>query len=218
MMKQLRLRKPLLSHRARRAGFVILFILLGLSVAWTRAPQEQTVTVEGVVTNGTSEEAVPEDVTVTLHSFLEMEETATYTTTVNADGSFIFDDVLLQDGQTVVARAVYDGVSYVSEFVTLEQDQRTVDLPVTIYETTEDPAAISVAQLHLFVDRSGERIQVGEYAVVGNAGDRTYVGSSASGIGRTWSVRLPHGAENLTFDSGLLGGRFIALDNGFADT
>jgi hypothetical protein len=94
-----------------------------------------------------------------------------------------------------------------------------MSLPVTIYETTDERDGVSVVQLHVFLERSGERLQIGQYCAVGNAGDRTYVGSPAagSGISTTWSVRLPDGAQNLRFDTGQLGGRFVAVENGFAD-
>lgn len=203
-------------RHVRLAALVLLFVALALSVAWIRDPQTQT-TIEGEVINGTPDGAVPDGISVTLHSFFEMEETAVYTTTAAEDHSFRFEDVTLQEGHTVVARVVYEGVTYVSDFLTVEQDQQTVQLPVTIYETTEHPADISISQLHLFVERSGERMQVGEYAVITNAGDRTYVGSGQAG-GTTWTVALPENAENLTFESGALGGRFVPVENGFADT
>jgi hypothetical protein len=91
---------------------------------------------------------------------------------------------------------------------------------VTIFEATQDPANIAIAQLHVFVSQAGEQLEVGQYCVVSNTGDRTFVGafSSDSEQRTTWSIALPDGAENLRFDGGDLGGRFVPLDNGFADT
>jgi hypothetical protein len=149
-----------------------------------------------------------------------MEETSAYTTTVASDHGFRFEGVSLAEGETLVARTVYDGVAYFSEFTPVEPGQQEVSLPITIYETTNDRESVSVAQLHVFFERSGERLQIGQYCVIGNGGDRTYVGAPAagSGISTTWSVRLPTGAQNLRFDTGQLGGRFVATENGFADT
>jgi hypothetical protein len=201
---------------------LLLVLAAGLSVAWVRAPQTGGNTVVGEVTNGTPGGTVPDDLTVMLHTFSEMgtgaapEETGTYTTTLTEERSFRFEDVPLQEGTTVVARVTYDGVTHVSEFATVEQGP--ISLPVTIYETTEDPADIVISQLHLFLNQMGERIQIGTYAVIGNTGNRTYIGTPFDGVRTTWSVQLPDGAENLMFEDAELGGRFLALEDGFADT
>jgi hypothetical protein len=149
-----------------------------------------------------------------------MEETDTYTTPLTADNAFHFSGVALDAGRTLVARTVHDGVTYVSEFTALEPDQQQIQLPIVIYETTEDRGNIVIAQLHIFVNQMGERLQVGEYCVISNTGDRAYVGrvNSAVDENTTWSVALPDGAENLRFEGADLGGRFVALDDGFADT
>ncbi len=223
-----------LGYLKRRYGrlLTLLFLLLvtGLSVGWSREPQAQPGTVLGEVVNGTPGGSVPNDLTVALHIFSEMEETNTYTTTVTGERSlgggrsFRFEEISFEEGETVVARVAYGGVTYVSEFATVEQDREALSLPVTIYETTQDPADITISQLHLFVNKLGERIQIGAYVVIGNSGNQTYVGSSADGVKTTWSARLPDGAENLQFDSAELAsqsnprGRFASSEGGFADT
>ena len=209
----------LLRSRSRRVlTLLFLFIAAGLSIAWRQTFQPGDGMVIGEVVNGTPGGAIPPNLSVTLHTFSGMEETGVHTTTVSAEGSYRFEEIALEEGETLVARAVYEGVTYVSEFVTVEPEQETVSLPVTIYETTADRADVTVSQLHVFVNQVGERVQVGTYAVIGNAGNRTYVGSPQDSVRTTWSARLPDGAENLQFDSAELGGRFIPLTNGFADT
>lgn len=205
-------------------SLAFLLLLAGLSVAWTPAFQAEGGAVTGDVVNGTPGGGVPDDLTVTLHIFTDMEETATHTTTVRADRSFRFEGLRFSEGDTLVARAQYREVAYVSEFATVEQGQQEISLPVTIYETTEDPADVAIFQLHVFVNRAGEQIQVGTYAVMGNTGDATYVGSQGPSAERgtsartTWSATLPGDAENLRFDTGELGRRFVSQEDGFADT
>jgi len=203
---------------ARLLTLAFLLLLAGLSVAWVPDPQTQSGVVLGELVNGTPGGAVPDDLLVTLHVFSDMEETRTYTTTVTGERSFRFEDVSFREGQTLVARVAYDGVTYVSDFATVEEEQDALSLPVTVYETTQDPAEISISQLHLFVNIMGDRTQVGVYAVIGNAGSRTYTGSPADAVSTTWSAKLPDGAESLQFDGAELGGRFVALEDGFADT
>lgn len=202
----------------RLLTLVFLLLLALLSVGWTQDPQAQQGTVVGEVINGTPGSTVADDLQITLHVFSEMQETRTYTTTVTAQHSFRFEGISFQEGQTLVARVVYDRVTYVSDFATIEPEQQTVSLPVTIYEATQEDADISISQLHLFVNKMGEWVQVGVYAVIGNAGSRTYTGSPVDGVTTTWSARLPDDAERVQFDGAELGGRFVALEDGFADT
>lgn len=177
-------------------------------------------TVVGEVVNGTPDGVVPDDLEVTLHIFSGTQETDVYATTLSSEGRFRFGEVSVQVGQVLVARAVYEGVMYVSEMVTVEPGEEEVSLPITVYEATEDAREVSVGQLHVFVERLEDRLRVGQHCVVSNDGARTYVGSSRSGSGSptTWAVALPGGAEKLRFDGGELGGRFIAMGDGFGDT
>jgi hypothetical protein len=205
----------------RRAIFLAALIAVSLlTMVLQSAAQTPDSNVVGRVTNGTADAQVPEGLVITLHIFSGMESTDTYSTTVAANSGFRFSDVALEEGQTLVARTVHNGVTYVSEFVTLEQDQGEVQVPITIYEATESPVNIAIAQLHVFVDQVGDQLEVTQYCLISNMGDRTYAGQGglASGARTTWSATLPEGADILEFESGELGGRFIPLDQGFADT
>ena len=174
----------------------------------------------GHVTNGTSGSATPTDLPVMLHVFSGREETKTLTTTLAADGSFRFGGLAPGEAKTFVVRVVYQDVAYVSDLGTFEPGQRELALPVTIYEATEDRSAIQVTQLHVFVSASGEHVRIGEYYLVSNTGERTYVGTKAPEAGRraTLSFTLPEGTEGLHFESSGLGERYLERERGFADT
>jgi hypothetical protein len=148
-----------------------------------------------------------------------MEAVDVYTTTLSADGTFAFDGLSLSD-ETLVARTTYQGVTYTSAFTTFEAGMQDVSLPITIFEVTEDPAELSILQLHLFIEQRDDRLHFEAYCWYGNTGDRTYVGQkSANGEKRTTAAfTLPQGAENVSFDSASLGGRFVERESGFADT
>ena len=87
-------------------------------------------------------------------------------------------------------------------------------------DTTEDPSAIVVTQLHVFVTRSGDWLQVGEYYLVSNTGDQTYIGTEDPATSQRVTLRftLPEGAVELAFDGPGLGERFVEQEGGFADT
>jgi pentose-5-phosphate-3-epimerase len=171
---------------------------------------QETVTITGRVTNGTPGGTVPAGTPVTLHVFTAIEETGTYTTTVAADGDFRFDGLTLVGEERLIARVVYRDVDYTSEVATFEPGQREIHLSVTIYDTADDPGAVQIAQLHVFVDVEEDRLWVAEHYQIGNAGQRTYVGALP--------FTLPEGALNLRLDGGALGERYLEWAGAFADT
>jgi len=199
---------------------LLLFVALLSAVGWTRAPQAATLLVKGKVTNGTPGGEVPAGLEVTLHVFSGEEEAETFTTTLAADGTFSFEEVPGGEGRTFVAEVTYQGVSYTSEALTPTADQQELEIPLTIYETTEDPASVQVTQLHIFVTEMERRLLVEEYWLIGNEGDRTYVGAEDPATGKRVTIRftLPEEIEDLTFDGPGLGERFVELADGFADT
>jgi hypothetical protein len=176
--------------------------------------------VVGQVTNGTPGGGLPADLPVVLHVFSGVEEAGTYTTTVATDGSFRFNGLASEQGQSFVVRVLYQDVTYASDLGAFEAEQQELSLPVTIYETTEDPAAVLVTQLHLFLTGAGDRLRVGEYYLVSNTGDRTYVGFEGSETGRraTLTFTVPEEAEELSFDGPGLDERYLERETGFADT
>lgn len=87
-------------------------------------------------------------------------------------------------------------------------------------DVTEDPSAILITQLHIFVTQAGDHLQVGEYYLVSNMGGQTYVGAEDPQTGQrtTLAFTLPEGAAALSFDGPGLGERYLELQKGFADT
>ena len=205
-----------------RAALMLAVLVLG--TGWAPAAQPGGITVRGRVTNGTPGSSVPVGLPVTLHVFSEMEMVGLYETALSAGGSFQFTGLALAQGEQVVARVVYEDVAYFSDVVTVESGQQSLSLPVTIYETTEEAAShsasLSIDRVHIVMSRVKGRLQVGEYCLVSNEGDRTWVGVWDPGAGEraTLPFTLPAGAENLRFDGPGLGERFLERAGGFADT
>lgn len=202
-------------------GRLVILLIFLLSAGWTFAQQTETIVVTGEVINGTAGGTIPPDLPVTLHVFSVVEEMGVYTATTSADGAFRFDQVAVVEQATLIARVVYEDVTYFSGMVTFEPGAQEFSLPaVTIYETTDELTDVQVAQLHVFASVTGDRLRVGEFHLVGNAGDRTYVGVQDPEAGErvTLTFTLPEGAEGLSFDGPGIGERFLAREGGFADT
>lgn len=82
------------------------------------------------------------------------------------------------------------------------------------------PPDIVISQLHLFLSRTGDRVQVTEYYLLSNTGDEVFEGTDDPETGQrvTITFDVPEGADALTFDGPGLGERFVAVQDGFADT
>lgn len=204
----------------RRTAFTLACLVLSLAPAWAPVPQQDVVAVSGQVVNGTAGGAVPEGLEVTLHIFDGVDEVGVHTTSVSSGGTFRFEELALAAGESAQVEIVYQDVAYASDLDILETGQDELSLPVTIYETTEDPAAVLIAQVHIFISRVDDRFQFGEYYLISNMGDRTFVGTEDSGTGRriTLPFTLPAGAEDLSFDGPGLGERYLEREGGFVDT
>ncbi len=65
--------------------------------------------------------------------------------------------------------------------------------------TTEDPSQVVITQLHLFLRRAEDRLEVREFYLVTNTGDQTYIGREDPQTGRrlTLVFTLPTGAAGL---------------------
>jgi hypothetical protein len=202
-----------------------LALLLAAVGAGVAAQTTEVPAVVGQVTNGTPGSSVPAGLPVMLHFFGEGGGRQTYTTTLTAEGTFRFDDRPADAGGDAVVQVTYQGVDYVSGLALGEAEaqgaaQAETRVDVLIFEPTADPSGVQVDQGHLFLVPADAWVQVAEYYLLGNAGDRTYVGAPGAADGRT-TLRfdLPPGAQELMFDGPGLGERFVAHEaGGFSDT
>ena len=182
----------------------------------TAAISETVGTVTGSVTNA-SGGTVPADLTLTLHGFDNMQMAITQTTTTNADGSFVFKDVALQPGRAFIIITEYGNTVYNTDVGQMEAGQNTLNLPLEIYDTTTDTSALIADRLHMFfefVDSS--TVRVVELYVISNPTNKTLVAAEKGQP--VVRFTLPQGAENLEFQDGVLGQRYVKTEDGFGDT
>ncbi len=184
----------------------------------TTTPEANTITVTGQVTNGTQGGKVPADLEVTLHGYDKgsMKEVFKATAAIDADGNFAFHNVPFDPQRIFFVTAEYAKVLYGSRTATALPDHNTLNLPLTIYETTTDPSHVRVERLHVFVTpQTDQAIQVVEMYIITNEGDRTLVSADAQKPVLTFD--LPAGAVHLQFQNGSLGGRYVQTAHGFGD-
>ncbi|MDY6874172.1 MAG: hypothetical protein SVR81_09450 [Chloroflexota bacterium] len=201
-------------------GTVLCLVLsLGLSVQIVQA-QDGGQMIQGMLGNGTAGAALPVDLPVTLYIVAEADQTGLYETTSAVDGTFTFEDVDLIDGAQLIAVATYLDVPYYSESVIYTEGEGLPELNITVYETTQDSSNISVADLTILLNEVDGSLRVGEYYLISNESDETWIGSNNEEVGTmaTTAFSLPADAQNLWFSGRGLGDRFMATEDGFVDT
>ena len=178
------------------------------------APVQGTVTGKVTSTAGID---LKDNVTVTLHAFDNMQEVMTQTTTLQADGSYLFSDVQMPPGRVFMTTIEYQQASYGSDIGTVQDGVDTIDLPITVYETTTDASILKADRLHLFFEFVDTKtVRVIELYIISNPTDKTLVPAEAGSP--TVKFSLPQGATNLEFQDGALGGRYMQTADGFGDT
>jgi hypothetical protein len=184
--------------------------------AGAAASELVTMTVTGVITNGTVGAANPAGgLTVNLNAFdpqSSMGDVSTFTTTLAADGSFAFANVAAQAGWQMAVSTEYNGVLYSSALSTIAAGQPTVDLPVTVYETTTETTTVGVQQMHVFFDFGSGNLGVVELYILENSGDRAVVNPKGA-----IEFALPAGATGLQVQGELEGVDYISTAQGFAE-
>jgi mono/diheme cytochrome c family protein len=170
----------------------------------------------GNVVNASNGET-PENLDLTLHGFDNMQMAITQTTTTRADGSFVFENVAMPPGRAFVVITEYGDTVYNSNVAQVEAGQNMLNLPLEIYDTTTDASVLNTDRLHIFFEFvDPETVRVVELYVISNLSNKTLV-SPAEGQPTVRST-LPEGAENLEFQDGALGQRYLKTEEGFGDT
>jgi mono/diheme cytochrome c family protein len=173
-------------------------------------------TISGIVMNG-SGGVIPPAVEVMLHAFDQNQLVYTATTSIESDGTYSFASLNVEPGWSFLTTVDYEGVIYGSELVTAKPQQTVIDLPVQIYETTNDTSTLSIDRLHYFFEFLDDKtLRVVELFIISNSSSKTLVAAEEGQPVVRFNV--PTKATNLEFQDGELGDRYIKTDDGFGDT
>ena len=172
--------------------------------------------VTGQVINASGGELSP-DLEVTLHGYDQFQEVFSESLSIQPDGSFAFEGVEMPEGRAILVSADYDQGTYTSDIVVAREGVKNMSLSVTVFETSNDTAALSVDRLHVFFDFvSSETVRVAELYVISNASNEVVVAPERGQP--VINFVLPEGATNLQFKEGKLGERYVQIPGGFGDT
>ena len=172
--------------------------------------------ISGTVTNGTTGQPLPNAV-VELGIFDQASLLEQRTATTDAAGLYRFTELPTDAALSFAARVEYPaGTPYGTDNVSFEAGRTAIDLPVAVYETTNDPSGVRAERVHFIIEFDATapgQAQVAELMVFSLDGNRAY-GGDGSGV---LSFQLPAGAMGLTINDEEASGRFEATANGFVD-
>lgn len=161
-------------------------------------------TATGQISNETAGGNVPADLTVTLNVLDAEFNNAPRETVSQADGNYTFENVPVQADFSYIVTVRYAGRVFGSDLI--QGDAATdggLNLPVTIYELTDDAGSIRIAGMVSQITVVEDTLQVAQVVSFQNVSDRAYSTNVAVDEDRYGSVRLtvPSGAQVVSVTS-----------------
>lgn len=176
---------------------------------------EETGRITGLVSN-LSGGVIPDGLEIVLHEFDNMQLVITRTVKLDESGLFTIEDIPLVPQHSFLAITEFEGVTYGSDVAVFDENQDTLELPIEVYESTTDTSQVRIDRLHLFLEPLDNNIlRVITLYILSNLGDKVVVPKGA--IDPSVIFPLPEQANQLEFQDGQLGDRFIPLQEGFGD-
>ena len=186
----------------------------------------KTAIISGAVVNGSTGEPLDSEQTALLRAFTQdLNVTLEMTTTLDDGGNYTFDLTDVPQDWFFRVGVTYDDVEFGSDFGQLSFDVTELDMPVTVYESTNDPSGLNIEQLHLILSFGPDTIQVSELYQVNNNEDTVFTGESGNADLGTFEMSVPDGATRVNFqrgfgsiDSFIPAQEVIETESGYADT
>lgn len=165
---------------------------------------ERNGTVSGTVTNGTAGSDVPAGTPITVTVFDEAFNLLQFTGVTNADGTYSITDIPFATELFYVTEVDYRERQFFNTYeAQVSDDVSEIDIPVTIYELTEDPDVITIVGDVMQVRPVASTLEVLHIVRFSNNSDRAFTSRTAIEGDRFASVlvSLPVGAIVLGFDN-----------------
>lgn len=164
----------------------------------TPIPIPETIGIlRGRISQGTEGGASVEGLEAILHIFDSQlrEQIAEYT--VDSEGAFQYEEVIIRPDHAYVMTVEYDGVTYSSPVVIGNPDESDMVVDVTIYEKGATQSDIVVSSRATQVNLSSQGLYVIEVIDLVNMSDRAYIRDDTESISSMVSVEfaLPEGAQ-----------------------
>lgn len=187
---------------------------------WEKAYRPGTGVIRGTATQGTPDGTPVGGLTATLEAYAGFTPLTAFTTTINLAGVYTFTNLATDPGINYLVSVSAEGIRYSSAILNFTPEGTPLAAPISVYETTDDASGVAISRLHWIVDTQPGAVMVGEVFSFGNQANRTYVGQPIAEVDApvTVAMHVPATAQELTFENGALGERFLQVGELVYDT
>ena len=184
-----------------------------------------SVSIAGQVLNGTTDEIINSGM-VSLRAFTpDLQEARSLVTTVGADGRYNFKLSDVGPDWVYMTSIEHGDLNFSSDPERLERSDPQSEMPIVVFDTTDDPSAININQVHMIMDFREDNVLISEIYVLSNLEPAVFVGKSGVPEDGTLQLALPAGAENVdfqrsfrSFENFFPASEVIPTEEGYADT
>jgi len=192
---------------------VSVFIGVILSQSYLLASEPENYRVNGKIKNGTSNGEVPAGLSVALHSEHLEKGAGMFHTFTEADGSFEFPSIEVEEDTLYGVSVIHQGATYTQNVN--PSDGAPVEIEVFDAVDSDDVVTgFNASVLFTNVDPMTRRVSIMEMITLINESRLTYV--PAGGPMDLLRFGLPGGSDQLIVDTNLPGADWIQVDRGFA--
>lgn len=187
------------------AAYSRLFTLDTTGQGTQETPPER-LTIRGSVIAGTEGSFIPADTVVFLRYGSMEAGLQTQQTTLNSDGTYLFTDVPYNADFGYVTFVSFVGNNFTSTVLTADTVAAENELPITVYEPTEDPRLVTISKIEMDIETQtvqdvGTGIVIGQAITYTNASDRVFSLPAQEGqVNVSLLIQLPPGAVLLEVD------------------
>lgn len=179
-------------------------------------------TVSGTIDNQTGVD-LPSELKVTVRGFdhgadpsAGPQEVFTEEATVNADGTYSFDNVEMPNRRIFLAEVEVDGVQMQSDFAIVEEGATSITLaPLVLREMTDDTSLLVVDEVRIFLQYNDADVQVVGVYLFRNPSDKTVVVELKDGSEIPF-IKTPNGTIVQGYEALQDSKPFVNTDKGFA--
>jgi cytochrome c len=185
----------------------------------------ESVAISGQVLNGTTG-GVLADGTVSLRAFTpDLQEAASLETALDSEGRYAFEVNDASPDWVYMTSIDYADIGFSSSPERLEGGEPRLEMPITVFDSTDDPSGIKIEQVHMIMDFAGDNVSVSEIYVLSNLEPAVFVGETGIAEEGTLKLALPAGAQNVdfqrsfrSFENFLPATEVISTNEGYVDT
>ena len=192
---------------------VSVFIGVILSQSYLLASEPENYRVNGKIKNGSSNGEIPAGLSVALHSEHLEKGAGMFHTFTEADGSFEFPSIEVEEDTLYGVSVIHQGATYTQNVN--PSDGAPVEIEVFDAVDSDDVVTgFNASVLFTNVDPMTRRVSIMEMITLINESRLTYV--PAGGPMDLLRFGLPGGSDQLIVDTNLPGADWIQVDRGFA--